>query len=262
MSISGSSPQSAAPTPSEQGCGRCLLTGFCCWPASACCAPDRTPADVPALACGPRSAWESRWPLPRLILRLGVGAHHASGQLEQLVEEARVQHQDALTNHRNRAAEQKVSNRTEWMLPSLSLAGGGASCSDMGLLLELGRVVGQGPVRCSHAPGGSACPCRLLDPRARPPGKARRALQSRVDGMSSGQRGLQRHHRATPPLTAIPPISKPAHRIGPRHTRNTVHATAGRSGQAAAQHCRRASVTAWSRMRAGVRRGVDGSAST
>jgi hypothetical protein len=65
MSISGTSPQPAAPTPPEQSCGHFPLTGSCCWPASACCAPDHTTADVPALSCGPPSAWGSRCPWSR-----------------------------------------------------------------------------------------------------------------------------------------------------------------------------------------------------
>jgi multisubunit Na+/H+ antiporter MnhB subunit len=40
MSISGSSPQPAAATQPERSCGRCPLTAYCYWPASACYAPD------------------------------------------------------------------------------------------------------------------------------------------------------------------------------------------------------------------------------
>jgi DNA-binding PadR family transcriptional regulator len=51
-----------------------------------------------------------------LILRLGFGAHHAPGQLRQLVEEARVQHQNALVNHRARAAELKKANTDPFLV--------------------------------------------------------------------------------------------------------------------------------------------------
>jgi DNA-binding PadR family transcriptional regulator len=51
-----------------------------------------------------------------LILRLGFGAHHASGQLDQLVEEARVQHQAALANHRTRAAELRKANADPYLV--------------------------------------------------------------------------------------------------------------------------------------------------
>jgi DNA-binding PadR family transcriptional regulator len=51
-----------------------------------------------------------------LILRLGFGAHHAPGQLRQLVEQARVQHQNALTNHRARAAELKKANTDPFLV--------------------------------------------------------------------------------------------------------------------------------------------------
>ena len=51
-----------------------------------------------------------------LILRLGFGAHHAPAQLRRLVDEARVQHQDALTNHRTRAAELKKANSDPFLV--------------------------------------------------------------------------------------------------------------------------------------------------
>jgi DNA-binding PadR family transcriptional regulator len=51
-----------------------------------------------------------------LVLRLGFGAHHAPGQLKRLVEEARVQHQAALTNHRSRAADLKKASSDPFLV--------------------------------------------------------------------------------------------------------------------------------------------------
>jgi DNA-binding PadR family transcriptional regulator len=51
-----------------------------------------------------------------LVLRLGFGAHHASGQLKQLVEDARVQHQAALADHRARAADLRKANADAFLI--------------------------------------------------------------------------------------------------------------------------------------------------
>jgi DNA-binding PadR family transcriptional regulator len=51
-----------------------------------------------------------------LILRLGFGGHYSSGQLKQLVEDAREQHQAAVANHRARVADLKKANADQFLV--------------------------------------------------------------------------------------------------------------------------------------------------
>jgi DNA-binding PadR family transcriptional regulator len=51
-----------------------------------------------------------------LILRLGFGAHHSPAQVRQLVEDAKEQHQVALTAHRARASDLKRAGGDPFML--------------------------------------------------------------------------------------------------------------------------------------------------